>query len=109
LELEQKLAQAFRSIGDADQARRPAQIAAALAEVERTCYTLHQIRPWDRELLRRMLRLCEELLLVEEAQGWARLGLRHYPDDSVLREAERRVAQLASTSARHPPSRGNLP
>jgi thioredoxin-like negative regulator of GroEL len=102
-ELRYKLAQAERMAGRFDDANRNAQVADQLATVHRLCHTLHTQQRPDLSDVRQVIQLCEGLGLIEEASGWARVGLAEDATDSYLLAARERLASLPGTSSRNPP------
>ena len=97
-----KLGQALRFAGREDEAKRHAQLARKLAQIQRFCNELHN-QGWTMATVRSLAKACEELGLIEEARGWVRLALEHCPQDAELLASKARLEQLPSTSSRNPP------
>jgi tetratricopeptide (TPR) repeat protein len=107
-ELHHKLALAYRQCGGAAPARRHTHVASKLALIERLCLTL-RVGVQRVDLVRDLVGHCEDLLLVEEALGWIKIGLEWSAEDAWLLEARTRLTAKPATSSRHQPKLEEIP
>jgi tetratricopeptide (TPR) repeat protein len=107
-ELHHKMAQSLRLVGNFDAAERHAETADKLARIHRLCHSLHFQRTPSLPEIERLVQLCEESGLIEEALGWIRVGLGLEQGNPDLLAARHRLSGISRTSSRHPPVREDL-
>lgn len=103
LEVRNKFAQTLRYLRDVEGAQEHSRVAGILSMIQRHCHTL-QANGWDLERVKRLISLCAEMKLVEEAIGWCNLALTRAPADPQLQEWKLKLRAMPKTSSRHLPN-----